>query len=87
MPALPPGDEKRCKEFRDHLKTIELELCPVCEELTSTVMSVPYLSWTGVHSRTTSSRKGKRKPAREATMGWTSRRRRRSHARGLELSP
>jgi hypothetical protein len=47
MLALPPGDEKRCKEFRDCLKTIELELCPVCEELAfnSDVGPVPELDW------------------------------------------
>jgi hypothetical protein len=47
MPAPPPDDEKRCKEFRDRLKTIELELCPVCEELAfnSGVGPVPELDW------------------------------------------
>ena len=47
MPALPPDDETRCKEFRDRLKTIELELCPVCEELAfnSGVGPVPELDW------------------------------------------
>jgi hypothetical protein len=47
IPALPPDDEKRCKGFRDRLKTIELELCPVCEELVfnSDVGPVPELDW------------------------------------------
>jgi hypothetical protein len=50
MSALPPDDEERCEEFRARLKTIELELCPVCEKLAfdSAVGPVPELDWHGL---------------------------------------